>query len=87
LGILSASGNLIEELNPDIGLLPQAVTINLCDNKLTSVPGQLGAIKAKRLQMVDVTGNPIKDKRLLKIMCATIEGKPVSCLLDRCCRC
>jgi leucine-rich repeat protein SHOC2 len=81
LGILSASGNAIEELDPDMGLLPAAVSILLCDNKLKAVPGQLGAIKAKKLQMIDVTGNPIKDKRLLKIMCATIEGKPVRCTL------
>jgi hypothetical protein len=54
LAQLSASGNQIAELDPDIGLLPAAVSILLCDNQLLSVPGQLGAIKAKKLQMIDI---------------------------------
>jgi leucine-rich repeat protein SHOC2 len=81
LAQLSASGNQIVDLDPDIGLLPAAVSILLCDNMLKTVPGQLGCIKAKKLQMIDITGNPLKDRRLLKIMGGVADGKPIKELL------
>lgn len=83
LQMLSASDNPITELDPDIGQIQAAVTINFSDCQLKSVPGQIGEIKAKKLQVLSFMGNPLKDNRLKKIMKGVEEGnKPMKELLN-----
>lgn len=83
LQMLSASDNPITELDPAIGQIQAAVTINFSDCLLKSVPGQIGDIKAKHLQVLSFMGNPLKDNRLKKIMKGVEEGnKPMKELLN-----
>jgi len=65
LSSLSAVGNELKELSADIGEFAQSLEhLEVSDNKLTALPPNLCDLK--KVKMLGVAGNPIKDQKALK---------------------
>lgn len=63
---LLANNNLIEEIPPEIQLLSCLKVLDLSENKILSLPGELG--NCTKLKELNLKGNKLKDKRLLKLV-------------------
>jgi len=65
LSSLSAVGNELKELSTDIGEFAQSLEhLEVSENKLTALPPNL--CELKKVKMLGVAGNPIKDQKALK---------------------
>ncbi|GJQ15781.1 hypothetical protein GpartN1_g7572.t1 [Galdieria partita] len=66
LAILSATFNCIKQLPDSIGSLENLTTLQLSGNELQVLPNSIGDLK--KLQTVSLDENPIRDKKILKIL-------------------
>ncbi|XP_030042144.1 leucine-rich repeat-containing protein 47 [Microcaecilia unicolor] len=66
LGTVAASDNAIEELDPDVGLLPALKSLDMSNNRLSEMPTELA--DCPKLKEINFTGNKLKDKRLEKMV-------------------
>lgn len=63
---LIANNNEITEISPNIELLTSLKVFNLAENRLVGLPGELG--NCTKLKELNLKGNKLKDKRLLKMV-------------------
>eukprot|EP00996_Jenningsia_fusiforme_P000256 NODE_1209_length_1640_cov_31.250786_g1074_i0.p1 GENE.NODE_1209_length_1640_cov_31.250786_g1074_i0~~NODE_1209_length_1640_cov_31.250786_g1074_i0.p1 ORF type:complete len:444 (-),score=99.88 NODE_1209_length_1640_cov_31.250786_g1074_i0:241-1572(-) len=68
LSVISASYNQLAALPPSIGCLQALKELNLADNKITALPQEMGQLNEKRLALLNLENNPIKDRDILKIL-------------------
>mmetsp|Transcript_10997 Transcript_10997/g.19867 ORF Transcript_10997/g.19867 Transcript_10997/m.19867 type:complete len:513 (+) Transcript_10997:84-1622(+) len=68
LATLSLKENLLEELPSGFGDLHALVELNVSGNRLVSLPAELGDLNAKRFLRLELDGNPIKDKKVFRIL-------------------
>ncbi|XP_029434281.1 leucine-rich repeat-containing protein 47 [Rhinatrema bivittatum] len=66
LSTIAASDNCIEELEPDIALLPALKSLDMSNNKLSEIPAELA--DCPKLKEINFTGNKLQDKRLEKMV-------------------
>ncbi|XP_073512832.1 leucine-rich repeat-containing protein 47 [Phyllobates terribilis] len=66
LAAISAADNQIQELGPDIRLLPALKSLDLSNNQLTEIPHELA--DCTKLKEINFKGNKLKDKRLEKMV-------------------
>jgi len=79
LETLVLDGNALEALPSEVGALSNLITLDVSNNRLVALPAGLGDLNVKKLQRVDVTDNPIKDRRIAKIL--EKGNKPIKELL------
>ncbi|KAL0267238.1 UNVERIFIED_CONTAM: hypothetical protein PYX00_009571 [Menopon gallinae] len=82
LSELHLKGNKIKEIPTDIKELVALKFLDLSDNAVTQVPGELG--DNTKLKDINLQGNPLSDKRLLKLVVQN-KSKPIlEYIRDRC---
>ena len=75
---IGAMDNAITVLDPDIGKLKSLKLLQLNSNKLTVLPSELA--NCMKLKTIDFEGNPLSDRRLLKLIVQHGSKKPRSVL-------
>lgn len=75
---LIAPGNQLKSLSADIEALTLLKDLDVSDNKLESLPFELTS--CSKLKCLNVQGNPIKDRRLAKLLSSHGSTKPRSVL-------
>ncbi|XP_041062222.1 leucine-rich repeat-containing protein 47 [Carcharodon carcharias] len=76
LSSIAASNNLIQELPPEVRLLPALRTLDLSNNKLSEIPYELA--DCPKLKEINFKGNSLNDKRLEKM----VNGCQTKSILD-----
>lgn len=66
LSELKLQGNQIEEIPTTIGLLPALKMLDISNNKIKTLPGELA--DCCKLKEINLKSNPISDRRLLKLI-------------------
>eukprot|EP00002_Diphylleia_rotans_P037400 TRINITY_DN8349_c0_g1_i3.p1 TRINITY_DN8349_c0_g1~~TRINITY_DN8349_c0_g1_i3.p1 ORF type:complete len:206 (-),score=69.87 TRINITY_DN8349_c0_g1_i3:134-751(-) len=68
LSSFSASGNQIVDIPTTVEKLQNMSALNLKDNMIEDLPREMGNLTEKKLKVLNLEGNPLADKRALKIL-------------------
>ncbi|KAA8493727.1 Ras suppressor protein 1 [Porphyridium purpureum] len=68
LQLVGVEGNRLAALPAELGDLQNLQELNIADNQLVELPPELGNLNVKKFQTIELRGNPLRDKKIDRIM-------------------